>query len=216
MLFLRLCFERRAKDESWTATVACGRIFLLRKQQMIAGRGNTVSDIGMSWDQIYAMMDSMDGIEYEHFCARVLRADGYTDVYTTKASGDHGADILAKKDGKRFAIQCKRYEQNVGAKAVQQVYAAKAYYGADIAVVMSNTQFTRQAREEAEILGVLLWPGTTVAHMARGIIPQNASSSISLREKWDAEEEEEKEKWQLGVLLAILAIVFIVLLIILL
>ncbi len=101
--------------------------------------------------------DTMSGEEFEEFCADVLRGNGYTGVEVTKASGDHGVDILANKEGLKYAIQCKRYSKPVGNKAVQEVYSGKDIYKADVAVVMSNMEFTTQAIEDAKRLNVELW-----------------------------------------------------------
>ncbi len=101
--------------------------------------------------------DSMPGEEFEYFCADILRGNGFKDVEVTKASGDHGIDVLAKKDGVKYAIQCKRYSKPVGNKAVQEAYSGKDIYKADIAVVMSNMDFTSQAIEDAKKLNVELW-----------------------------------------------------------
>jgi Restriction endonuclease len=70
--------------------------------------------------------------------------------------GTKGVDVIARKDGISVAIQCKRYSNPVGNKAVQEVFAGKGYVGADIGVVVSNTTFTPQAKELASNLGVLL------------------------------------------------------------
>ena len=101
--------------------------------------------------------DSMSGEEFEEFCANILRGNGYTNVEVTKASGDHGIDVLASKDNVKYAIQCKRYSKPVGNKAVQEAYSGKDIYKADVAVVMSNMDFTPQAIEDARKLNVELW-----------------------------------------------------------
>ena len=101
--------------------------------------------------------DNMSGEDFEYFCADILRGNGFKDVEVTKASGDHGIDVLAKKDGVKYAIQCKRYSKPVGNKAVQEAYSGKAIYNADVAVVMSNMDFTPQAVEDAKKLKVELW-----------------------------------------------------------
>lgn len=101
--------------------------------------------------------DKMSGEDFEEFCANILRGNGFTNVEVTKASGDHGIDILATKDGLRYAIQCKRYSKSVGNKAVQEAYSGKDIYKADVAVVMSNINFTAQAIEDAKKLRVELW-----------------------------------------------------------
>lgn len=101
--------------------------------------------------------DLMDGQEFEEFCANILKRNGFWNVRVTKASGDHGVDILADKDGRKYAIQCKCYSNNVGNKAVQEAYSGKTIYKADIAVVLTNSYFTNQAIEDAKTLGVELW-----------------------------------------------------------
>ena len=67
--------------------------------------------------------DLMDGRDFEFFCAELLEKRGFLEVEVTKGSGDNGVDILAEKDGVTYAIQCKRYEEPIGVKAVQEAYA---------------------------------------------------------------------------------------------
>lgn len=106
--------------------------------------------------------DSMSGIEFEHFFANILKDNGYSNVRTTKKSGDHGIDILAQKNGCNYAIQCKCYSGKVGNKAVQEVYAGKTIYNADVGSVLTNSYFTKQAIEEASVLGIELWDRKTL------------------------------------------------------
>lgn len=101
--------------------------------------------------------DSMNGHDFEYFCADLLKKNGYSNVEVTQGSGDHGVDVLAEKDGISYAIQCKCYSSNIGNAAVQQAHTGKTIYKKDIAVVLTNRYFTSQAIEEAEILGVKLW-----------------------------------------------------------
>ena len=46
--------------------------------------------------QIY---DTLEGHEFEYYCADLLENKGFIEVEVTKGSGDYGADILAEKDG---------------------------------------------------------------------------------------------------------------------
>ena len=81
--------------------------------------------------------------------------------------GDQGVDILAVRNGKTYAIQCKNYADMVGNKAVQEAYAGAQYYGCDIPVVVCPTDFTIPAQELAESTGVELWNGEKLSHMMR-------------------------------------------------
>lgn len=101
--------------------------------------------------------DSMEGHDFERFCADLLKARGFLEVEVTKGSGDFGVDILAEKDGISYAFQCKRYDEPVGVKAVQEIYAGRDYYDRQIGVVMTNQYFTAPAVEAAKKLKILLW-----------------------------------------------------------
>ena len=100
----------------------------------------------------------MDGHQFEHTCASILRSKGFSGVKVTKASGDQGVDIIAHKGGHKYAVQCKLYSKPVGNSAVQQVYAGAAYYGCDRCIVMTNNDFTKSARDLAGKTGVQLMP----------------------------------------------------------
>lgn len=108
-------------------------------------------------NSVYRNFDNMNGHEFEYFCADLLRQNGFSNVEVTKASGDHGIDVLAEKDGITYAVQCKCYSDSIGNSAVQQAHTGKSLYHKDIAVVMTNRYFTPQAMEEAMALGVKTW-----------------------------------------------------------
>ena len=102
-------------------------------------------------------IDYMEGHDFEYWCAALLKDIGFQNVSITKGSGDQGVDIIAEKNGGKYAIQCKRYNKPLGNKPVQEVYAGKAIYNCDVAVVMTNSTFTDGAKEAATKTGVILW-----------------------------------------------------------
>ena len=110
-------------------------------------------------------MDEMEGLEFEHFCAELLKRNGFCDVEVTKGSGDYGIDIFAEKDGVSYGIQCKCYQEAVGVKAVQETYAGKEYYALMVGAVMTNQYFTAPAVEAAKKLRILLWDRGYLDHM---------------------------------------------------
>lgn len=112
-----------------------------------------------------ARIDRMEGHEFEHFTADLLRKLGYERVEVTPGSGDQGVDVIAVKDGKRYAIQCKRYSQKLGNKPVQEVFAGKTIYGCSVAVVLTNNYFTDGAKEAAKATGVELWDRDALRRM---------------------------------------------------
>ena len=109
----------------------------------------------------------LNGPEFEAYLALVLEDNGFKHVALTKGSGDQGVDILAERNGKTYAIQCKNYEGSVGNFAVQEAYTGAQFYGCDKAAVICPGEFTRGAKELAQSTGVLLWDGKKLSHMMR-------------------------------------------------
>lgn len=96
-----------------------------------------------------------DGVEFEYWCANELTKQGWV-TQVSKASGDQGIDIIANRDGLSVAVQCKRYGQPIGNKAVQEIFTAKQFVGSKYACVIGTGGFTRSARELAGATGVVL------------------------------------------------------------
>lgn len=103
------------------------------------------------------VIDKMGGLEFEQWCADLLRHNGYEKVSVTPSSGDQGVDVLAEKEGVKYAVQCKCYASDLGNTPVQEVYAGKSFYGCHVGVVMTNRHFTSGAKQLAEATGVMLW-----------------------------------------------------------
>jgi len=89
-------------------------------------------------------VDIMDGIAFEQFLKRLFIYLGYQ-VADTARTGDFGADLVLKKDGLTTVVQAKRYNNNVGAKALQEIFSARHHYHADKMMVITNAHFTKQA-----------------------------------------------------------------------
>ena len=102
-------------------------------------------------------LDEMEGLDFEYYCAELLKSHGFVDVEVTRGSGDYGIDILAEKEGVTYAIQCKRYNGPVGVKAIQEAYAGRDYYDRMVGCVLTNQYFTQPAVEAAKKLKILLW-----------------------------------------------------------
>jgi len=116
-----------------------------------------------------ALIDGMEGHEFEYFCANLLRKSGFLDVNVTKGSGDQGVDILAVKDGIKYSIQCKNYATALGNTPIQEVNAGKTYYNCHVGVVMTNSTFTPGAKALAQATGVLLWDRSTLQKMLEDV-----------------------------------------------
>lgn len=110
--------------------------------------------------QRYALLwagnvDAMTGTQFEDMLGVVFGMLGYR-VEHTGQTGDFGADLILQQGSRRVAVQAKRYSSNVGNKAVQEVYASMRHYGASEGWVVTNSDFTSAAREQADSCGIRL------------------------------------------------------------
>lgn len=115
------------------------------------------------WDQFdeYHPFDDENfksGRDFELYCVRLLQCTGFSNVRRTSESADHGVDILAEKDGKLYAVQCKlRSNSTIPRSAIAEIYTGKTLYGADEGILMTNSELTRPAYQDAMRLGITVW-----------------------------------------------------------
>lgn len=102
-----------------------------------------------------ASIDVMTGVEFEDYVAARLRRAGWQ-VDFTSATGDYGVDLIAVKDGKTVAVQCKRHGNTVGVAAVQQVVSGARHHDCTKSIVVSNQEFTQAAKRLAYTHGCQL------------------------------------------------------------
>lgn len=90
------------------------------------------------------------GIPFEEFLSDIFRELGYY-VETTKTSGDQGVDLVLNKNQEWIAVQAKGYPNStVGNHAIGEVVAGMKHYQCSRCVVITNSTFTRSAKELAE------------------------------------------------------------------
>ena len=85
----------------------------------------------------------MSGEKFERYCRAWFHHHGYFAIRTTQKTKDYGV------------------------YAIQQAMAAKAYYNADKAIVITNQYFTYSARKLAEVNDVQLVDRSDLFHMPR-------------------------------------------------
>jgi HJR/Mrr/RecB family endonuclease len=106
-----------------------------------------------------AEFENFSGIDFEVYLAKLLRQSGFEDVCGTAGSGDQGADLIARKNGKKIAVQAKCWRGSVGNNAVQEIAAAVRFYGADEGWVITTGTFTPSAKALAQKNNVRLIDG---------------------------------------------------------
>jgi Holliday junction resolvasome RuvABC ATP-dependent DNA helicase subunit len=104
---------------------------------------------------------NMSGVEFERLVTTLLARMGFR-AEMTKATGDGGIDIVAVLDkpiiGGKYLFQCKRYGPGnvIGASIVRDFYGAVTADRAVKGILVTTSDFTIQAREFAERVGVEL------------------------------------------------------------
>ena len=68
---------------------------------------------------------TLDGVGFERAVARIYKEEGF-DVEFTPRTNDKGVDLILRKSGKVFIVQCKAYARNVGVSAVRELVGVHA------------------------------------------------------------------------------------------
>jgi TPR repeat protein len=152
-------------------------------------------------------VDNLTGEEFEHYCADILRNSGWT-VRVTKASGDQGIDLIATHGNVKAVVQCKRFSsQTVGNGAVQEISAGKQHEQADYAVVVTNSTYTRSAKQLANSTGVHLLHVSELERLAEKLgieqenVPKNVRKSSVPANRGDRNKQttNAEEQYELGI-----------------
>ncbi|MGW8065250.1 restriction endonuclease [Streptomyces ziwulingensis] len=105
-----------------------------------------------------AEVDAMTGTEFEELVAGLCRRDGCTEVRRVGGANDNGADVVGRlPDGRTMVIQCKRYapSSTIASREVRDLLGAKVHFGADLAVFVTTTRFSRPSERFALQHGIL-------------------------------------------------------------
>ena len=104
--------------------------------------------IGMSWQ------------EFEMLVGEAFRRRGYTVNETGGGGADGGVDLVLRKDGEKFLVQCKQWKAyKVGVTTIRELYGVMAASGAVGGCVVISGVFTQEAKSFAEGINIDLNDG---------------------------------------------------------
>ncbi|MDE0286631.1 MAG: restriction endonuclease [Gammaproteobacteria bacterium] len=89
------------------------------------------------------------GTLFESLCCRLLTDLGFENCKPTSQSNDQGADISGDYNNTPYVFQCKNHKKPTGNRAVQEIVSAKAMYNAQRCGVISQSDYTKSARQAA-------------------------------------------------------------------
>ena len=96
-----------------------------------------------------ARLSVMSGVEFEDWVAEYFRNRGYA-VEPTPATGDHGIDLILRKDSAVFGVQCKRWNDAIGEPVLRDFYGSVSNGSFVGGFVVTTSSFTDPARLFAE------------------------------------------------------------------
>ncbi|WP_181871577.1 restriction endonuclease [Sphaerisporangium album] len=129
-------------------------------------------------------IDQMNGEQFEHLVAALLRRDGFRKVRVTGRAGDGGVDVVGvAPDGRVFAVQCKRWSSNVGSPHVRNLLGALAHaYSGHTGLLVTSSGYTSAALREGQGAGLAMLDRRDLAEWALGIpLPDLLSPPASER-----------------------------------
>lgn len=97
-----------------------------------------------------AGVDQMSGPEFKSYIGRLLESQGFKRVKVIAHAGDFGVDLVAHKDGTKYAVQTKRQTAGVSRHAIADLRAGKVHHSCERGMVVTNSTFTNGARIVAE------------------------------------------------------------------
>jgi len=107
--------------------------------------------------------DALDGISWQEFellVGEAFRLQGYQVAEAGGAGPDGGVDLVLRKGGEKFLIQCKQWKAfTVGVTIVRELYGVMAANGAAGGFVVTSGRFTDDAKAFAQGRNVTLIDG---------------------------------------------------------
>lgn len=120
-----------------------------------------------------SVLNSVSWQEFEMLVGEVFRRRGYVVSETGGGGADGGVDLVLRKDGEKFLVQCKQWKAfKVGVITIRELYGVMAAGGAAGGFVVTSGVFTQEAKSFAEGRNIDLIDGSELTAMIKKIQPQ--------------------------------------------
>ena len=104
--------------------------------------------------------------EFESMVGEAFRRRGYTVTENAVDGPDGGIDLVLRKDGAKFYVQCKQWKQTkVGVKPIRELYGVIAAGEAAGGFFVASGEYTEAARDFARTCAIELIDGAALAEM---------------------------------------------------
>lgn len=109
---------------------------------------------------------------FERLICRLVLAEGFSSARVVGQSNDHGADVIASRNGIRWVLQAKYWNKPVGVDVIDETLRAAQTYNAKIPVIVAKSGFDAKALEHqrnllANGIPLQLWDVNALVSRAR-------------------------------------------------
>ena len=113
-------------------------------------------------------LNAMSWREFELLVGEAFRLRGYKVAERGGAQADGGVDLVLRKDGETFLVQCKQWKAfKVGVEIVRELFGVMAANGATGGFVVTSGTFTEGAEAFTQGRNIMLVDGTQLFDMIR-------------------------------------------------
>lgn len=124
-------------------------------------------------------LNGMTWQEFEMLVGEAFRRRGYAVGETGGGGADGGVDLVLRKDGEKFLVQCKQWKAyKVGVTSIRELYGVMAACGAVGGFVVTSGAFTQEAKSFAERTNIDLIDGSELTAMIKKM-PRQPQSAIA-------------------------------------
>src|SRR5690606_32494531 len=123
-------------------------------------------------------IDGLNWRQFEQLVGEAFRRQGYSITETGGNGPDGGVDLILRKDGEKYLVQCKHWRSlKVGVAVIREFFGAMAAEGAAGGFVVISGQFTKEAAAFASGRNIQLIDGVVLKrwiaqHKAERTIPE--------------------------------------------
>ena len=104
--------------------------------------------------------------QFEAIVGEAFGRCGYRVQENTVGGPDGGIDLVLRKEGAKYYVQCKRWKKwKVGVKSIREFYGVIVAGGAAGGFFVASSEYTHEAREFARKCGIELIDGSGLAAM---------------------------------------------------
>ena len=142
-----------------------------RKTLVSSAVGSTSADVlnGISWQ------------EFELLVGEGFRQQGYQVTENGGGGADGGIDLVLRKGGEKFLVQCKQWKAfTVGVNVVRELYGLMAAHGAVGGFVVTSGRFSNDAKAFAHGRNMTLMDGPDLLRLLNRAPPLGESKSATV------------------------------------